>query len=253
MPTVPCTPSFRLDGRRAFVAGASRGIGFALAAALAEAGASLVIASRSGPAIGEAARELQDAGFRVRPVTLDVSDDDLVRGFFESEERFDIVVNSAGIARHASAIEADPESFDEVMAVNCRAAFFLAREAAKTMRESGGSIIQVSSQMGLTGGLERSVYCASKHAVEGMTKAMAIEWGQYGIRVNTICPTFVRTELTEPTFADPAKVEWLQSKIKLGRAAEVEDLMGAAVFLASDASAMMTGAHLLIDGGWTAG
>ncbi len=253
MQTVPRTPSFRLDGRRAFVAGASRGIGFALASALAEAGANLVICSRSESAIADAASALRDAGFRARAVPLDVTDHESVRGIFESGERFDIVVNSAGMARHAPAIEAEADSFDQVMAVNCRAAFFLAREAAKSMRDSGGTIIQVSSQMGLTGGPERAVYCASKHAVEGMTKSMAVEWGKYGIRVNTICPTFVRTELTRAVFADPEKVEWIRSKIKLGRVAEVEDLMGAAVFLASDASAMVTGAHLLIDGGWTAG
>ena len=150
-------------------------------------------------------------------------------------------------------METEPESFDQVMALNCRAAFFLASQAAKSMREHGGSIIHVSSQMGLTGGLERSVYCASKHAVEGMTKAMAIEWGRFGIRINTICPTFVRTQLTESTFREPKKVDWIEKKIKLGRVAEVEDLMGAAVFLASDVSAMMTRTHLLIDGGWTAG
>ena len=253
MPKVPCTPSFRLDGRRAFVAGASRGIGFALAAALAEAGANLVVASRQVESINEAAQALRDAGFRASPVTLDITDEVAVHRFFAAAERFDVVVNSAGMARHAPSLAAAAADFDQVMAVNCRAAFFLAREAAATMRQSGGSIIQVSSQMGFVGGTDRAVYCASKHAVEGMTKAMAIEWGQFGVRINTICPTFVRTELTAATFAKPEMVAWINSKIKLGRIAEVEDLMGAAVFLASDASAMVTGTHLLVDGGWTAG
>ncbi len=250
--TVPITPSFGLQGRRAFVSGASRGIGFAVAAALGEAGASLVICSRDATAINEAAQRLQNVGFRARAVPMDITESGTVRQFFESENPFDIVVNSAGVARHASAFDTTEDQFDAVMDLNCRAAFFLAREAAAKMRDRGGSIIQISSQMALVGGTERSVYSASKHAIEGMTKSMAIEWGAFGIRVNTICPTFVRTELTASTFADPTKVAWVESKIKLGRIAKVEDLMGAAVFLASDASAMVTGAHLLVDGGWTA-
>ncbi len=106
--------------------------------------------------------------------------------------------------------------------------------------------------MGHVGGLDRAVYCATKHAVEGFTKAMAIEWGPHGIRVNTLCPTFIRTPLTEGTFADPERVAWMTSKIKLGRVGEVEDIMGAVAFLASDASALVTGTALLVDGGWTA-
>lgn len=253
MSSLPSTPSFRLDGRRAFVSGASRGIGFALATALAEAGANLIICSRNNDKISAAAKKLRSAGHQVEGLTLDVTDYESVKCHFETFGSFDIVVNSAGMARHSKAIDATPDSFDQVMNVNCRAAYFLTREAAKSMQNNGGSIIQVSSQMGLVGGDERSVYCASKHAVEGMTKAMAIEWGKYGIRVNTICPTFIRTELTEATFADTDKVKWIESKIRLGRIAKVEDLMGAVVFLASDASAMVTGTHLLVDGGWTAG
>ena len=157
------------------------------------------------------------------------------------------------MARHTPAMEAGEADFDEVMGLNARSAFFLACEAAKGMKAKGGSIIQVSSQMGFVGGQDRAVYSASKHALEGMTKSMAIEWGRYGIRVNTVCPTFIRTELTASTFADPEKEKWIRSKIKLGRVGEVEDVMGAIVYLASDASAMVTGTHLLVDGGWTAG
>jgi len=116
-----------------------------------------------------------------------------------------------------------------------------------------GSIITISSQMGHIGGIDRTVYAASKHAVEGMTKSMAIEWAPHGIRVNTICPTFIRTPLAEQTLKDPERVRWIEEKIKLGRIGEVEDIMGAVVFLASDASSLVTGASLLIDGGWTAG
>lgn len=251
--SVPRTPSFSLDGRRALVVGASRGIGFALAAALGEAGAHLTICARQSAAIASAGEALRDAGYGVRSLEMDVTDDAQVKRCFVDEARFDIVVNSAGMARHSPAMETDPDNYDQVMAVNCRGAYFLACAAARSMREHGGSIIQVSSQMGLTGGVDRSVYCASKHALEGMSKAMAVEWGQYGIRVNTICPTFVRTELTRETLADPEKVKWIESRIKLGRIARPEDVMGAVVFLASDASSMVTGTHLLIDGGWTAG
>ncbi|MGI9416577.1 MAG: SDR family NAD(P)-dependent oxidoreductase, partial [Geminicoccaceae bacterium] len=161
---------------------------------------------------------------------------------------------SAGIARHAPALETDPSNYDAVMASNVRGAHFLAATVAKSMLTAtrSGSIITISSQMGHVGGVDRSVYAASKHAVEGMTKSMAIEWGPKGIRVNTICPTFIRTPLTEQTFERPERVRWIEEKIKLGRVGEVEDIMGAVVFLASDASALITGASLLIDGGWTA-
>ena len=140
------------------------------------------------------------------------------------------------------------------MNVNLRGAYFLSSQAAKAMIAAGkpGSIIHISSQMGHVGGQDRALYCASKHAVEGMVKAMAIEWGKAGIRINTICPTFIRTALTAPTFEDPERLKWVMDKIKLPRVGEVEDIMGAALFLASDTSAMVTGTSMLIDGGWTA-
>lgn len=253
MTGVPETPSFRLDGRRALVAGGSRGIGFAAAAALARAGAEVAIAARDEARIGKAVRAFREAGFEVEGRVLDVADAEGVARFFAERGAFDVLVNSAGIVRHRSAFNATEDDYDRVMFVNARGAYFLAREAALRMRESGGSIIQISSQMAFVGGQERSVYCASKHAVEGMTKAMAIEWAPHGIRVNTVCPTFIRTDLGEKTLKDPEKAAWIKSKIKLGRVGEVEDVMGAVVFLASDASAMVTGTHLLVDGGWTAG
>lgn len=126
--------------------------------------------------------------------------------------------------------------------------------AARALITAGkpGSIIHISSQMGHVGGVDRAVYCATKHAVEGMVKAMAIEWGKAGIRINTICPTFIRTPLSQPTFDNPERFAWIMDKIKLPRAGEVSDIMGAVQFLASDASAMVTGTSMLIDGGWTA-
>ncbi|NCT12077.1 MAG: SDR family oxidoreductase, partial [Rhodobacterales bacterium] len=171
-----------------------------------------------------------------------------------AQDPFDVLVNAAGTARHAPALTTTPEDYDATMALNLRAAYFLTREVARGLIAAGrpGSLINISSQMGHIAGPDRAVYAASKHALEGMTKAMAIEWGPHGIRVNTLCPTFIRTPLAEVTLSDPAKRAWVLSKIKLARLGEVEDLMGPVVFLASDASRLMTGTHLLIDGGWTA-
>jgi NAD(P)-dependent dehydrogenase (short-subunit alcohol dehydrogenase family) len=167
---------------------------------------------------------------------------------------FDVLVNSAGLARHSPALVTTPADYDAVTDLNVRAAYFLTRAVAKGLIAAGkpGSLINVSSQMGHVGGIDRAVYCATKHALEGMTKSMAIEWGAQGIRVNTLCPTFIRTPLAEQTLAIPERRKWIEDKIKLGRVGEVTDIMGPVVFLASDASALMTGTSLLIDGGWTA-
>ena len=250
--SLPKTPSFRLDGRRAFVPGGSRGIGLGCAMACAEAGAHVVIAARSADQVANAVAEMRAAGHSVEGIALDVTDLTAVRAAFAEHGPFDILVNSAGMARHGPAIDANEDDFDAVTNINIRAAYFMAQEAAKGMT-NGGSIIQISSQMGHVGGIERSVYCGTKHAVEGFTKAMAIEWGPRQIRVNTICPTFIRTPLTAATFADPEKVAWIESKIKVGRIGEIEDIMGAVLFLASDASTLVTGTSILVDGGWTAG
>lgn len=252
--TLPHTPSFRLDGRRAFVAGASRGIGLGCAVALAEAGAEVVMAARGAEALQASVEAMTGSGLNAAALALDVTDLDAVRAAMAEQGPFDVLINSAGLARHAPALETTTEEFDTVMSVNVRAAYFVAQAAATGMVErGGGSIVQISSQMGHVGGPDRAVYASTKHAVEGMTKSMAIEWGPMGIRVNTICPTFIRTPLTESTFADPERVAWIEQKIKLGRVGEVEDIMGAVVFLASDASSLVTGASILIDGGWTAG
>jgi NAD(P)-dependent dehydrogenase (short-subunit alcohol dehydrogenase family) len=167
---------------------------------------------------------------------------------------FDVLVNSAGLARHSPALDTTPDDYDTAMNLNLRAAYFLTREVARGLIAASkpGSLINVSSQMGHVGGPDRAVYCANKHALEGMTKAMALEWAPYGIRVNTLCPTFIRTPLGEQTLKNPERRAWILSKIKLGRVGEIEDLMGPVVFLASDAAAMVTGTHLIVDGGWTA-
>ena len=251
---LPAIPSFDLTGRRALVAGASSGIGLGCAAALAAQGAEVTLAARRADRLAEIVEGFAERGWTARPLPLDVADLEATRAAVASEAPYDILVNAAGLARHAPALEATPDQFDDVMAINLRGAFFLAQAVARGLVAAGrpGSLVTISSQMGHVGGQDRAVYCASKHAVEGMTKAMAIEWGPHGIRVNTICPTFVLTELTRPTFDDPGKRAWVESKIKLGRVGTVEDVAGAAVWLASDASALVTGTAIMVDGGWTA-
>jgi NAD(P)-dependent dehydrogenase (short-subunit alcohol dehydrogenase family) len=251
---LPRTPSLRLDGKRALVVGASSGIGLGCAVALAEAGAHVVCAARGKDKLAEAVHAMQEAELKTEPLQLDVTDIAAAAATIAALVGLDIFVNSTGLARHSPALETSESDFDAVAGVNWKAAHFAAREAARKMIAGGrgGSIITVSSQMGHVGGIERAVYAASKHAIEGMTKSMAIEWAPHGVRVNSIAPTFVRTPLTEQTFSNPERVAWIKSKIKLGRVGEVEDVMGAVAFLAGDAAALITGTSLLIDGGWTA-
>lgn len=252
--TLPKTPSFRLDGQRALVAGASSGIGLGCAVALAEAGADVVLAARSTDKLAAAVAELTEAGFKASALTLDVADVEATQAAVASHGPFDVLVNSAGLARHGPSIDTTSEDFSAVSDLNLKGAYFLTQAVAKGLMEAGkpGSLINISSQMAHVGGIERAVYCGTKHAVEGFTKAMAIEWGPSSIRVNTICPTFIRTALTQSTFDNPERRAWIEDKIKLPRIGEVEDIMGVTVFLASDASAMITGTSILVDGGWTA-
>ncbi|MEL6533504.1 MAG: SDR family oxidoreductase [Pseudomonadota bacterium] len=252
--SLPKTPSFRLDGKRALAAGASSGIGLAAAVALAEAGAHVVLAARSEDKLAGAVEQLRAAGHSAEALVLDVTDLAQTAAALAEHGPFDILVNSAGLARHGPATETAPDDYDAVTDLNVRAAYFLTREVAKGLISAGkpGSLINISSQMGHVGGVDRAVYCASKHAVEGFSKAMAIEFGPAGIRVNTLCPTFIRTALTQATFENPERRAWIEEKIKLGRVGELQDIMGGVVFLASDAAALITGTALMIDGGWTA-
>jgi len=254
MTALPRTPSLDLQGRTALVTGASSGIGQGAAVALAEAGAAVTCAARGADRLAGTVEAMRGEGWQAEALPLDVADETAVAALF-SERAFDVVVNAAGLARHGPALHTDPADFDAVMAVNLRGAYFLSVHAARGLRRAGkpGSLIHVSSQMGHVGGQDRAVYCASKHAVEGMVKAMAIEWGPIGIRINTVCPTFIRTPLTEPTFQDADKRAWIEGKIKLGRVGVVEDVMGAVRYLASDAAQLVTGTALMVDGGWTAG
>jgi NAD(P)-dependent dehydrogenase (short-subunit alcohol dehydrogenase family) len=252
--TLPKTPSFRLDDKRALVTGASSGIGMGAAAALAEAGAEVTLVSRRLSELEAVGGAIRAQGGQAEVLPLDITDLAAMAAAVAALGPFDVLVNSAGLARHTPALDTTPDDYDAAMSLNMRAAYFLTREVARGLIAAGkpGSLINVSSQMGHVGGPDRAVYCANKHALEGMTKAMALEWAPDGIRVNTLCPTFIRTPLGEQTLKNPERRAWILSKIKLGRVGEIEDLMGPVVFLASDASAMMTGTHLVIDGGWTA-
>ena len=247
--TLPITPNFRLDGRRAIVTGAGRGIGLAAAAALAGAGAEVTLVSRTASEIEAAAREMGGTAG-----VLDVSDLTAVKAFFATRPAFDILVNNAGTNRPKPMIDVSEEDFDAVYDLNVKSAFFVAQACVQQMivEKIPGSLIHIGSQMGHVGGPNRALYCGSKWALEGMNKAFALDLAAHNIRSNTIAPTFIETPLTKPYFEDPAFKASVLSKIKLGRIGQVEDLMGAIVFLASDASALMTGTSMVIDGGWTA-
>lgn len=251
---LPRTPSFRLDGKAALVVGASSGIGQAAAVALAEAGAQVTLAARSIDRLAQTVEALRLMGLTATSLALDVQDTEATGRAIEACPPFDVLVNSAGLARHGPALETTLADFDAVMGINVRGAYFVTRAVAQKLvaAKRPGSLINISSQMAHVGGIDRAVYSATKHAVEGFTKSMAIEWGRHGIRVNTICPTFIRTPLAEQTFANPERVRWIEEKIKLGRVGELEDIMGPVTFLASDAAAMITGSALMVDGGWTA-
>ena len=251
---LPQTPSFSLANKNALVVGASSGIGLACAVALADYGAKVTLAARRTKNIKELAEKLNNKGCDASILDLDISNLENIEGNLLSKGPYDVLVNSAGIAKHSLSKNTNVSDFDEVLNVNLKGAFFLTRTVANQLLKDkkSGSLINISSQMGIVGGLERSVYCASKHAVEGFTKAMAIEYGPYGIRINTICPTFILTDLTRPTFEDAKKRKWIEEKIKLGRVGKVEDIMGAVIYLASDASSLVTGSALMVDGGWTA-
>ena len=252
--TLPRTPSFRLDGKRALVAGASSGIGAACAVALAEAGAEVWLAARRISELESLATEMTAEGLKAHALPIDISEIAATEATLAAHPAFDILVNSAGTARHSPAVTTTEADFDAAADLNFKAAYFLTRTIAAKLVSEGkpGSLINISSQMAHVGGVDRAVYSATKHALEGMTKSMAIEWGPHSIWVNTIAPTFIRTPMTEQTFANLERAAWIASKIKLPRIGEVTDIMGAVVFLASDAAALITGTSLLIDGGWTA-
>jgi NAD(P)-dependent dehydrogenase (short-subunit alcohol dehydrogenase family) len=224
-----------LAGRTALVTGASRGIGRGCALALAEAGAEVVAVSRTGP------------------VRCDVTDSARVRELIAGLDRLDVLVVAAGTNIPEPLVDVVDEHLDGLLALNVRAVFVTVQAAARRMVASGGgSIVVISSQMGHVGAPRRSVYCMTKHAVEGLTKAAAVELAPRGVRVNSVAPTFVETPMTADFLAEPGFREEVESQIPLGRIGRVEDVTGAIVYLASDAAALVTGTSLRVDGGWTA-
>jgi NAD(P)-dependent dehydrogenase (short-subunit alcohol dehydrogenase family) len=245
---------FRIDGKRALVTGAGRGIGLAAAEVLASFGADVTLVSRSADEIASAASRIVDAGGRADFIALDVTDTAAMRRCIEALPPFDILVNNAGTNRPGPFVEAEPDGFDTVVDLNVKAAFFVAQAVVKVLlrHDRGGTIINISSQMGHVGAELRTIYCTTKFAIEGLTKSLAIELAKHRIRVNALCPTFIETPMTEPFLASKEFSEVVLSKIKLGRVGQVEDLAGALVLLASDASSLMTGSSILVDGGWTA-
>jgi NAD(P)-dependent dehydrogenase (short-subunit alcohol dehydrogenase family) len=245
---------FRLDGKTALVTGAGRGIGRAVALALANAGAELVLVSRTLGQLEEVATGINKNGGHARVLPLDVTDGPAVRHAVAGLGGLDILVNNAGLNRPQPFLEVDEDTLDRLLTLNVRAAFLVAQASARRMVTQGeGVIINMSSQMGHVGSeRDRTVYVMTKHAIEGLTKAMAVELAPKGVRVVAIAPTFIDTPLVRPFFDDPTFRKWVLDRIPIGRLGTVEEVASAVVFLASPAAALVTGSSLLVDGGWTA-
>ena len=248
------TPSFRLDGKRALVTGGAAGLGLAAGSVLAQAGAHVTLVDIAEGAVKEAAAAIRARGDAAEALVLNVTDIEAVRAAVAAADPFDIVFNNAGTNRPALLVDVKVEDFDWMFSLNVRAAFFLAQAVARKLiaAKRPGSIINTSSTMGHVGMVSRPVYCATKHAIEGFTKAMAVELAQYNIRANTIAPTFVETPMSRPFFENKPFRDMVLAKIKLGRLGKLEEIGAAVLFLASDASSLMTGTSMLLDGGWTA-
>ncbi|MCL5950172.1 MAG: glucose 1-dehydrogenase [Chloroflexi bacterium] len=251
-------PNFRLDGKVAIITGASRGIGEAIAQAMAHSGACTVLASRDQARLEAVAAKIGSISASAHVVKADICKaDDVARLVAETVERFgriDVLVNNAGVCYMEPALEVTPEAWDKTFDLNVRALFFLSQAVARQMvaQERGGKIINVASQLAVVGMARHSSYCASKAAVHLLTQVLALEWGKYHIHVNAIGPTFIRTEMAAPNLDNPTVRADILSKMPIGHVGDPVDVAGAAVFLASAASEMVTGELLLVDGGWTA-
>jgi NAD(P)-dependent dehydrogenase (short-subunit alcohol dehydrogenase family) len=251
-------PTFRLDGRTALVTGAGRGLGAGMAHGLAQAGAHVILVARTASEIERVAAEIAADGGSARTLVLDVRNESDVRQTFAALPALDILVNNAGTNIPQPFIAAETQALDILLNLNVRAAFIVAQAAVQRMladgdrRERGGAVVHISSQLGRVAMKGRSVYAMTKHAIEGLTKAMAIELAADNIRVNAVGPTWVDTPMTRPALADPALRNDVIGSIPMGHMAQIEDVVGAVVFLASPAAAMITGTSLVVDGGWTA-
>jgi NAD(P)-dependent dehydrogenase (short-subunit alcohol dehydrogenase family) len=236
------------------VSGAAGGLGRGIAVALAEAGADVALVDLSSGGLAEVAEAVRGRGRSAYPLVADVTDPARLAEVVDELQHVDVLVNSAGTNVPEPFVDVRPETFERLFAINVRGAFLASQAVVRQLlrRESAGAIVNVSSQMGHVGAANRVVYCATKHAVEGMTKAMGVELAPHGIRVNAIAPTYITTPLTEPFFANRVFRDDTLARIPLGRLGRVEDVTAAAVFLASPAAALITGTSLLIDGGYTA-
>jgi len=243
---------FSLAGKVALVTGAGRGLGRACALALADVGAEVRALARTAGELDGLVAEIRARGGRASAIVCDVTDTAALDAAFAKLERLDVLVNNAGWNRPQPFLDVDVETLDRMLDLNLRAAFLVAQRAARMMRDQGGVIINMSSQMGHVGSPNRTVYCATKHAIEGLTKAMAVELAPFGIRVISLAPTFVETPLSRTFLADPAFNRFVLDKIALGRLATLDEIAAAAVYLASPAAGAVTGSSLLVDGGWTA-
>ena len=250
----PKTPSFNLDGKRSLITGAGRGIGMGASIALAQAGSEIVMVARTEEQLISLNDHIKSLGLKSSYKSLDVTNDKKLEEFINNEKPFDILVNNAGTNIPSSLVDTKIDDFDYVMSLNVKSVINLTKHVVTKMLDKNirGSIINVSSQMGHVGGPNRTTYCSSKFAIEGFTKSLSIELAPKGIRVNSICPTFIKTPMTEPFLKDDKFKDQVISMIPIGRLGEIEDLMGPFVFLASEASSLMTGSSLLVDGGWTA-
>jgi len=240
------------------VTGAGRGIGAETSVALAAAGAEVILLSRTREELETVAGRISAAGGRARVAVCDITDAARARETIGRLDRLDILINNAGINFPDAFVDVTEDHLDRMIALNVRAAFLVAQAAVHKMleapdrRERGGAVIHISSQMGHVGAPTRTVYCMTKHALEGLTKSMAVELAPQNIRVNAIGPTFLETPMTSVFFANPEFRQWCVSRIPMGRLGRMDEVTGAIVFLCSPAASLITGASLTIDGGWTA-
>jgi NAD(P)-dependent dehydrogenase (short-subunit alcohol dehydrogenase family) len=240
-----------LKGKTALVAGASRGIGRGIALGLARAGADLILLGRLSGELEQVRLEVESLGSKARLLNCDITQREPLETAFLSVTQLDILIVNAGTNIAEPFEQVSEAHFDRIFDLNVRAAFFVIQHALRKMKR-GSAVVNISSQMGHVGAAHRSVYCASKHAIEGLTKALAVELAPKGIRVNSVAPTFIETDLTRPMLAEPKFKQSVLSKIPLGRLGQVDEVVNAVVFLASPAASLITGTSLLADGGWTA-